>query len=94
MTERRRIRRRDGARQWVLLRDLEHPDQWTESYHVATWDDYIRHNMRRTKADAEVSARLLRLHRGDTPPRVHRMIERHSAAQHHDLLLRDTGDHI
>lgn len=94
MTERRRIRRRDGARQWVLWRDLEHPDQWTESYHVPTWDDYIRHNMRRTKADAEVSDRLLRLHRGDGPPRVHRMIERHSATSHQDVPLKDTGDHI
>ncbi|WP_372841598.1 MFS transporter, partial [Phaeovulum sp.] len=37
MTERRRTRRRDGARHWALLRDLEHPDQWTESYHLATW---------------------------------------------------------
>ncbi|HSF64772.1 MAG TPA: MFS transporter [Paracoccaceae bacterium] len=94
MTERRRIRRRDGARQWVLLRDLEHPDQWTESYHVATWDDYIRHNMRRTKADAEVSDRLNRLHRGEDPPRVHRMIERQSVTSHQDVPLKDTGDHI
>jgi hypothetical protein len=94
MTERRRIRRRDGARQWVLLRDLEHPDQWTESYHVATWDDYIRHNMRRTKADAEVSDRLNRLHRGDDPPLVHRMIERQSVTSHQDVPLKDTGDHI
>src|SRR5690554_6165230 len=33
MAERRKIRIRDGARQWVLLRDLEHPEVWTESYH-------------------------------------------------------------
>lgn len=94
MTERRRIRRRDGARQWVLLRDLEQPDQWTESYHVATWEDYLRHNMRRTKADAEISDRLLRLHQGPAPPTVHRMIERQSVYSHRDVPLKDSDAHI
>lgn len=93
MAERRRIRRRDGARQWVLLRDLEHAEQWTESYHVATWDDYLRHNLRRTKADAEVSDRLSALHQGDWPPVVHRMIERQSVHSHRDLALKVAADH-
>jgi MFS family permease len=93
MAERRRIRRRDGARQWVLLRDLEHAEQWTESYHVATWDDYLRHNMRRTKADAEVSDRLQALHQGDWPPVVHRMIERQSVYSHQDVALKMPHDH-
>ena len=91
MTERRRIRRRDGARQWALLRDLEHPQMWTESYHVATWDAYLRHNMRRTVADTETSDRLNRLHRGEAPPRVHRMIERQSVVSHSDFALKDHG---
>ncbi|MFZ1469288.1 MAG: MFS transporter [Paracoccaceae bacterium] len=94
MADRRRIRRRDGARQWVLLRDLEHADRWTESYHVSTWDDYLRHNMRRTKADAEVSSHLMTLHRGTWPPQVHRMIERHSAFPHYDMPLKETTEHI
>lgn len=88
MAERRRIRRRDGARQWVLLRDLEHPQLWTESYHVATWDEYLRHNMRRTKADSDVLEKLLRLHQGPEPPRVHRMIERQSVSSHKDFPLK------
>jgi MFS family permease len=89
MAERRRIRRRDGARHWVLLRDLEHPEQWTESYHVATWDEYQRHNMRRTKADADVMDALHRLHRGPDRPRVHRMIERQSVYSHKEIPLKD-----
>jgi MFS family permease len=89
MAERRRIRRRDGARNWVLLRDLEHPEQWTESYHVATWDEYQRHNMRRTKADADVMDRLHQLHRGPDRPRVHRMIERQSVYSHKEFPLKD-----
>ena len=94
MTDRRRIRRRDGARHWVLLRDLEHADRWTESYHVATWNDYLRHNLRHTKADTDVSERILRLHRGPVPPQVHRMIERQSASQHHDVPLKEITEQI
>lgn len=78
MAERRAIRRRDGARNWALLRDLENPRVWSESYHLATWDDYVRHNLRRTKSDHEVIVALRALHRGKGDPRVHRMIERHS----------------
>ncbi|GHC78408.1 MFS transporter [Limoniibacter endophyticus] len=76
MSIRRRIRIRDGAQQWVLLRDLENPTLWTESYHVATWVEYVRHNQRRTKSDADVFLKIRALHRGDRPPVVHRMIER------------------
>ncbi len=76
MSERRRVRIRDGAQQWTLLRDLENPDIWTETYHVPTWVEYIRHHERRTQADAESYERLLKLHRGKKRPKVHRMIER------------------
>lgn len=76
MAERRRIRRRDGAQQWELLRDTEKPTLWIESYHVPTWDDYIRHNQRRTHADAGVDERIRALHSGGEPPRVHRMVVR------------------
>jgi MFS family permease len=87
MQLRRNIRRRDGARNWALLRDLEHPDLWSESYHIATWDEYVRHNMRRTKSDAEVTVALRHLHQGEGDPLVHRMIERHSVSQQDDLPL-------
>lgn len=76
MAQRRRVRIRDGAQQWALLRDLENPDLWTESYDVPTWVEYIRHNERRTHADAGLVDQLRALHRGEGPLRVHRMIER------------------
>ncbi len=85
MAERRQIRRRDGARQWALLRDLESPDIWVESYHVATWVDYLRHHQRRTATDATNTDRLLELHRGPDRPRVHRMIERQTVPPTDDL---------
>ncbi|MBB3655740.1 MFS family permease [Rhizobium sp. BK650] len=76
MGERRRIRIRDGARHWALMRDLQSPGLWTETYHTPTWVEYIRHNQRRTQADAENTDRLRALHRGDGMPGVRRMIER------------------
>ncbi|MGR3572606.1 MFS transporter [Brevirhabdus sp.] len=87
MNERRRIRIRDGAQQWALLRDMENPDLWTESYHVPTWVEYIRHNERRTQSDADVSDRLRALHRGPGKPRVHRMIERQTVPLNDDMPL-------
>ena len=88
MARRRMVRRRDGARNWALLRDLESPELWSESYHIATWDDYIRHNLRRTKSDAEVAVALRALHQGDSDPHVHRMIERHTVSPSDDIPLR------
>lgn len=76
MTVRRRIRKRDGARRWSLLRDLEKPNIWTEKYYVATWVEYIRHNQRRTISDSSISDTLHKLHQGSEPPKVRRMIER------------------
>jgi MFS family permease len=76
MVERRRIRIRDGAKAWALMRDLENPHIWTETYHTPTWVDYVRHNHRRTKADAMNFDQIRALHRGEGPPKVHRMIER------------------
>ena len=76
MADRRRVRRRDGARHWVLMRDLSHAERWVESYRTATWTEYVRHNLRRTQADAAISERIHALHAGAEPPRVRRMIER------------------
>lgn len=77
MRDRRRIRLRDGARRWALLRDVETPRIWTESYHVATWLDYLRHNGRRTRADVGNLEALRALHRGPKGAfKVRRLIER------------------
>ena len=76
MSERKRIRRRDGAHNWMLVRDLSDPESWIERYNVPTWVDYIRHNNRLTHEDAEIPARLRALHRGPDAPIVRRMIER------------------
>jgi hypothetical protein len=76
MAERRRIRRRDGARHWALLRDLTDPTLWIERYDSPTWVEYVRQNQRVTQADAAIGERVRALHQGPEPPRVHRVIER------------------
>ncbi|MET0239518.1 MAG: MFS transporter [Sphingobium sp.] len=80
MDERRRIRMRDGARQWRLLRDLGDEWVWVERYQVPTWLDYVRHNQRRTHADADTAIAIRDLHEGTWPPTIHRMIERRTAS--------------
>ncbi|MFD1789718.1 MFS transporter [Sphingomonas floccifaciens] len=88
MSERRRIRRRDGARDWNLLRDLAEPTLWVERFHFATWLDYVRHNERRTQADAANSDALHALWIDGTPPVIHRRIERQTGS----LPGADEGD--
>ena len=88
MNERRRIRLRDGARHWTLLRDLNEAQKWVERYHVPTWHDYVRHNQRRTGADAANSDQIAALHRGAGPPVVHRRIERQTTSLPPELSLR------
>jgi MFS family permease len=80
MEERRRIRRRDGARNWTLLRDLADREIWIERYKSATWLDYLRHNSRMTHDDASVFQRLRALHRGPETPVVRRLLERQTGS--------------
>src|SRR5690606_12986729 len=54
MAERRRIRKRDGAMNWTLMRDLADPRIWLERFTLPTWLEYIRHNNRMTQDDATV----------------------------------------
>jgi hypothetical protein len=80
MAERRRIRKRDGAMNWMLLRDLADATVWVERYATPTWLDYIRHNNRLTQEDANIPQRLHELHQGPGHPTVKRMIERQTGA--------------
>ncbi|AJY47613.1 MFS transporter [Martelella endophytica] len=88
MIERRRIRLRDGARKWALMRDIAEPEVWIETYHAPTWVDYVRHNQRRTQADAVNLDRIRELHRGEGPPEVRRMIERQTIPPRDELFNR------
>jgi MFS family permease len=93
MATRQRIRLRDGARHWTLQRDLEDPELWLESYQTPTWVDYVRHNIRRTQADAAFYEPILSLHRGPEPPRVRRRIIRQARWTGDEPTLRAPIDH-
>ncbi len=87
MVERRRVRRRDGARHWSLLRDLAQPEIWIERYDTSTWTENVRHNERATRSDAETGDRLRSLSANTEHPRVRRLIARDL-----DAVLDDTHD--
>jgi len=76
MNERRRIRLRDGARNWALARDLSDPELWIEKYRFGRWMDYVLLNERRTHADSASTEAIKALHKGSWPPRVDRLLER------------------
>ena len=87
MREKRRIRRRDGARRWTLMQDLSDPEIWMERFHNPSWTDYLRQRHRATIADTEIEERVRSFHRGDGPPKVRRLIEHRPDAaplDHHD----------
>lgn len=86
MGERGRIRRRDGARRWTLVRDIERPNHWIESYQFPTWADYVRLTQRVTQADSSIIDRIRKLHAAPEPPVRRCLIERpttiHGAESH------------
>ena len=48
MREKRRVRKRDGAANWTLSRDIQDPLLWYERFEVATWSGAFRLHSRRT----------------------------------------------
>lgn len=71
-----RSRNRNGAYNWSIARDIFDPELWTERFHCPTWLDYLRHRSRYTAAELALQAAAESFHRGDSPMRVRRMLER------------------
>jgi predicted MFS family arabinose efflux permease len=76
MQEVRRIRRRDGARRWMLMQDISEPETWIERFHSPSWVEHVRRYHRFTVADQEIERRALSFHRGAEPPRIRHLLER------------------
>ena len=53
-----RIRRRDGAYQWGIFRDLENPQRYLETFLVDSWAEHLRQHERSTRADRAVTERV------------------------------------
>jgi len=71
-----RIRRRDGARRWILLQDLDDPLLWLERFETVTWLDHLRQWQRATVADQSARDRVAAMHRGEGPPHVRHLLAR------------------
>ncbi len=89
MRELRRIRRRDGARRWTLMQDTENNEAWIERYHSPNWVEHLRRHHRLTVADQEVERRVLAFHRGDGPPQVRHLFERHPETAGQPVAISD-----
>jgi hypothetical protein len=60
-----RIRRRDGAYQWGIFRDLENPGRYLETFLVDSWAEHLRQHERSTGADRVVTEQVEKHTRGE-----------------------------
>ncbi|HMP57392.1 MAG TPA: MFS transporter, partial [Novosphingobium sp.] len=71
-----RVRKRIGAFDWSISRDVANPAIWIERYRCATWGDYLRMRDRYTQTDFEVQEAADAFNRSGTGRRVRRRLER------------------
>ncbi|MGD9599490.1 MAG: MFS transporter [Steroidobacteraceae bacterium] len=76
MLELARVRRRDGARGWSLMQDIDHPETWVERFHSPTWTAHLRRRLRLTRADQAIEEHAHSFHRGEGRPRIVRFLDR------------------
>lgn len=70
------MRKRIGAFQWSISRDVGDPALWTERYYCPTWGDYLRMRDRYTQADFDIQAAADAFNRSGQGRRVRRRLER------------------
>ncbi|PNU04987.1 MFS transporter [Novosphingobium guangzhouense] len=76
MMKMQKVRKRIGAFDWSIARDIENTAIWTERYHCPTWGDYLRMRGRYTQADFAVQAQVDAFNRSNHGNRVRRRLER------------------
>jgi MFS family permease len=67
-------RRRNGAINWRVYRDLEDQGRFVERYVIASWGEYVRLRSRMTVAERKLQVRVRQLHGSDVPIRISRLI--------------------
>ncbi len=72
-----RVRRRDGAVQWGVLRDAADPSRYVETFLVESWVEHLRQHQRGTVADRAIEDRVRAFHLGDGSPQVSHFIYTH-----------------
>jgi len=77
MHEIERRRRRDGAIQWALFRDLAQPSRYVETLIVESWAEELRRHEHVTEEDRAAEERLLSFQDRRTPPIVTHLVAAH-----------------
>lgn len=72
----RAVRRRNGAFDWSLSRDIADAELWLERYQCPTWHDYLRQRDRSTPDELDTQLHVRRYLREGSEIRVGRLLER------------------
>lgn len=67
-------RRRNGASDWRVFRDLGEDGRFVERFIIGSWAEYIRSRARMTVADRKLQEAVFELQRADTPVRISRFL--------------------
>ena len=70
----RRIRLRDGAIRWNVLRDSADPERYLEIFVTESWGEHLRQHERITAEDRKVEQRVQAFHVGAQPPKTTHLI--------------------
>ena len=69
-----RIRRRDGAYRWGVLRDTSDPTRYLETFLVASWAKHLRQHERLTMANRAIEDRVRSFNADGAPPVVTHLV--------------------
>jgi transmembrane secretion effector len=70
MKEMKRIRLRDGAIRWNLVRDSADPERYLEIFVTDSWGEHLRQHERITADDRQLEQSVQSFHTGGGPPRI------------------------
>ena len=70
----KRIRLRDGAIRWNILRDSADPERYLEVFVTESWGEHLRQHERITAEDRKVEQRVQAFHIGAQPPHTTHLI--------------------
>ncbi len=92
MREQGKARRRNGAYDWSLSRNIADPEVWSERFSCPTWNDYLRLRGRRTLEESAMHNKAMAMHIGAEPVKVSRWLGRPSGSVRWSDDVPDRGD--
>lgn len=69
-----RTRRRNGAEDWRVFRDIAEEDCFVERYIISSWAEYVRQRSRMTVSDRQLQQQVIELQKSGVEVRVSRLI--------------------